>query len=1205
MNLYTLNNAIGVLPRWLRQILLVMRITVLILLTALMQLSAKSLAQKVNFVKKNASLEQVFNEITKQTGYNVLLPGDKLNIAKTTQANFKDASISTVLEQTLSNLDFTFMIEDKTIVIKPKSPTLLDKAKSVILNLVQDLIVRGKILDENGKPLQSASIMVKGKPQVYTTNEEGEFHIANVSEDAVLVISYVGYNQLSIVLKDAVLPLQIKLNPQMRELEEVKVTYSTGYQNIPKERATGSFVQLSNKDINRTVSTNILDRIVNITSGLTTQTGGRSEVSIRGISTINANQRPLIVVDGFPYGDGNPSGTSLAGGDPFIGEMINPNDIENITILKDAAAASIWGARSGNGVIVITTKRGNFNQKSNVQFNSSVNITERPDLFKASVISSADAVAFEKKLFETGIYNEFDDDYPSINYFPVVSPVIEILLARRRGAITGLEADRQLEQLTNHDVRNDVNKYLLRNSVNQQYNFNVSGGSDKMNYYGSVGYDKNLSSSIGNDYNRLTLRLNNTYRPIKNLKINAFIAYTQDNAKNNGMDYGQYIADGMRQVAPHTMLADENGNPLHVSYPGGLRTAYIDTIKTKGLLDWHYRPIDEIGNTDNSVKNFNIQLGGSLNYSIISGLSAEISGGYIRNLANTDSYYSTKTFFARNLINQYMFLNASKQPQYPIPLGGILDYTNEVKTSYNLRGLMNLNKTWGIHAVSAIAGVDIRESESDANKSRKYGFDPLSLGFSNSMNYNSLFTVRPLGGNVKIPDPGDLGGSLRRYLGYYTNAGYTLLNKYTITASARIDASNFFGIKANLKSIPLWSVGAGWNVKNEVFFKSKLISTLKLRGTYGFNGNMNNTATALPTIRYFAGPVSYNNFQRYASLNSPPNPGLTWEKVKMINLAFDFGLFNDRLNGSLEYYVKNAENLIGGIIAEPTKGYPSYNGNYASIKGEGIDFILNALVSNGGFKWNTSLNISYNTDEVTDYKVDEFALANAASYFGGGLPIIGKPLYKFYSYRWAGLDGQTGNPLGVVNGQTVPFSTVIGFDDNFEPNTKPSDLVYNGRATPNVFGNLINTFSYKGVSASFNILYSFGYYFRRPSIDYNTLQDYWGAHGDYAQRWQKPGDELITNVPSMPETPDNRYQFYSQSEILVEKGDHIRLQDIRLSYDLNKNSFKKLPFTSASVFINANNTGLILWRANKKGLDPLGNTVPTPRSIAFGLTLNY
>jgi TonB-linked SusC/RagA family outer membrane protein len=1182
------------------QIWRIMRLSFIFIFAALMQVSASSLAQKITLSERQATLETILQKIRLQTGYDFLYDVQAIKAAKPIDINVRNSSLADALNSCLAGQDFSFTIDDKSVIIRRKEPSFPDN----LVARFTDIDVRGRVVDEQGNPLPNASIQVKGKAKVYNSNEKGEFSIPDVADDAILVIRYVGYKMLEIAVKDAVMPLEIKLNVATGELEEVKVTYSTGYQNIPKERATGSFVQIDNETINRGVSTNILDRIAYLTSSLKKGNTGsqNTDLSIRGISTISSNSKPLIVIDGFPYEENNSASFTFS----VQLNNLNPNDVESITILRDAAAASIWGARSANGVIVITTKRGRFNQKASISFTGSTTLTERPDLFKLDLMSSSDAIDYEKKLFASGLYDAYNGPFAANYGYAVVSPAIEILLARKRNSITQQEANEQLAELSNHDTRDDINKYLVRNGVTQQYNFNVSGGGEKMSYYSSVGYNKNNSSNVGNNARTLTLNLNNTFRPIKNLELNAYINYNQTTTEANGIGYSQFIANGNNKFAPYTMLADANGNPMHVPISGSFRTAYLDTVKTIGLLDWHYRPLDELNNQDNINKSFNLRFGGAIKYTIMEGLSVDLIGQYNRTTINNDNYQSLRNYITRDYVNRFMFLNASGQPQYPVPLGGILDISNQIQNAYDLRSTLNFNKTWGKHGVSAISGIDIRESQYDTNQSRRYGYDPLTLTYANNINYGTTYVNRPNGVNRLITENGVINGFLVRNYSYYGNVGYSLLSKYRLSASGRVDAANLFGMKANLRAKPNWSVGTAWDISREDFFKTKTISSLIIRATYGYNGNVDNSATSLPVIFYGTNSQTYQRPIQYASRGSSPNPGITWEKVRVINYALDFGMFSNRMTGSLEYYRKKATNLIApGPPVDKTSGVSSYRGNFGAMKSKGIDLILKGIIFNSAVKLKTDLNVSYNMNEVTEYYSDASLLNNALFYLSGSVLPIGKPRSSLYSYRWGGLDSQSGNPMGIINGQVVPFVTVLGSTGGVS-NTRPSDLVYHGQTAPIVSGNVMNDISYKGFAVSFNITYDLGYYLRRSSVDFNTLQTNYSTHGDYRLRWRKVGDEMITNVPSMPITSDNRYEFYKNSEVLVEKGDNIRLRDIRLIYNLNKKNIKKIPFKNISLSLIADNLNMLLWRANKVGIDPdFNNTVPNPRSIAFGLNLNY
>jgi hypothetical protein len=287
----------------------------------------------------------------------------------------------------------------------------------------------------------------------------------------------------------------------------------------------------------------------------------------------------------------------------------------------------------------------------------------------------------------------------------------------------------------------------------------------------------------------------------------------------------------------------------------------------------------------------------------------------------------------------------------------------------------------------------------------------------------------------------------------------------------------------------------------------------------------------------------------------------------------------------------------------PQTGVSTFKGNTADTKGNGVDITLNSRNLDGTFKWYTNFLFSYTKDVVTKYLLTSTNTASdylTASY--SSIPTVGKPLYGIYSYKWGGLDPQTGGPQGYLNGQlSKDYASIIAA-------ATPQNLIYNGSARPTMFGSLRNTFSYKRFSLSANISYRLGYYVRRASVQYATVLSGLGGHGDYELRWQKPGDEAFTQVPSIPATIDNnRDSFYAFSSVLVEKGDNVRLQDFRISYNLTKADIKRLPFRSVQIYSYAANLG-ILWKAAKNKLDPDavdGTTLPVQKTIAFGIKTEF
>ncbi|KQB99888.1 hypothetical protein AQF98_15350 [Pedobacter sp. Hv1] len=975
--------------------------------------------------------------------------------------------------------------------------------------------------------------------------------------------------------------MEIVLVEAIDELSEINIV-STGYQSLPKERATGSFVQLNNELLNRRISTNIIDRLEDITPGLIFNKGkAGSSISIRGQNTIYGNSSPLIVIDNFPY----------------EGELsnINPNDVESITILKDASSASIWGSKAGNGVIVITTKKGKYDQPPKISFNSNLTIGAKPDLFYQPRMSTADYIDIEKKLFEQNYYKQFE----TLTSNPALTPVVELLIAKRDNPLLANQIDEQIEALKRNDVRNDFEKYFYQNSIKQQYNLNINGGGKQYRYYVSTGYDHNTDNLINNRYNRVTLNFGNNFSLLNDhLEASANIYYTQGNAiSNNSGTRTIGMTGSATSLYPYAKLADDEGNALAMTQD--YRVKFIRDAQNAGLIHWTYKPLDEIylGNNTKNSKDYRINT--SLRYKIFPILNAEALYQYgstnilNRNLRNDQSYYT------RNLINRYTQASSTGVLSYPIPKGGINDLSNSNIENQNIRLQLNFSKNWSNnHEINGIAGYELREYHTISNNNRMYGFDEEHATLSKVDYLSTYRQYFNSGSSIAIPFSDSSTELTDRYLSYYANASYTYLSRYMISISGRLDRSNLFGVNANQQGVPLYSIGFAWNVNKENFYKIDWLPNLKIRTTYGYNGNISKTLSAYTTARYSSGNAIN---QIYATIINPPNPELRWERVRMINLGIDFNAKGDRLSGSIEPYFKQGIDLIGDIAYAPSTGINTFRGNTANTKGHGVDIILNSKNVSGVFKWETNVLYSYVTDKVVDYNLKQSAVFYTQFGETNVYPLEGKPFYALYSYQWAGLDPKTGAPQGYLNGQVSQDYT------NILNAATPDNLIYHGSARPTIFGSLRNTFSYKQISISANITYRFNYFFRTPLISYNDILTGQGfAYGSYTTRWQKEGDELFTNVPSMPLSLNgNRDILYNYSEATVEKGNNIRLQDINLTYIIN-NKRQLSSFKRTQIYCYANNIGII-WKATKTDFDPdYSNADYTPvRTFGVGLKIDF
>ncbi|MBB5436355.1 TonB-dependent SusC/RagA subfamily outer membrane receptor [Pedobacter sp. AK017] len=532
-----------------------MKLTIFILIIALIQVSARGFGQKITLNTNHTPIEKVLQSITNQSGYEILYDLKDLKDQKVS-LKLNNVSVEEAIKTVLKDLPFTYQIIKNNIVLKKEEPTFLER----LAERWADRDVRGRVVDETGKPLPGASVRVKGKNTVANTNSEGEFVMKGLADDAVLLISYVGYKQLELPLKGTVMPLEIKLNQVTGELEEVAVKGSTGYQVIDKNHP-GSFDVIDNELVNRTMGTSVLSRIEDLTPGVlfnkTRGANSTNQLLIRGRNTINSNTYPLIVLDNFPYdGDIN---------------NINPNDIESFTILKDASAAAIWGARAGNGVIVITTKRGKT-AKPQVSLRSNVMVSEKPDQFYSSRISSSDFIDIERDLFNQGRYNALIN---ATRLPQPLTPVIEILAKQRQGQLTVAEANAHIDKLRNQDVRNDLDRYFYQTAINQDNHLSVSGNTSGINYYLSGGWSKGIPNNLGDaQIDRVNLRTNNTFKVNNKLNIDVGLTYTK-NMRNAGNGAATITPGASKSLYPYADLVDDQGNGLILVKD--YRSAFTDT----------------------------------------------------------------------------------------------------------------------------------------------------------------------------------------------------------------------------------------------------------------------------------------------------------------------------------------------------------------------------------------------------------------------------------------------------------------------------------------------------------------------------------------------------------------------------------------------------------------------------------------------------
>ncbi len=1051
-------------------------------------------------------------------------------------------------------------------------------------------LVNGHVLNEqNNEILAGASIRALGARATAFSDSTGSF-VVRVRLADTLVVSLVGYEDKQVFVSSGLNHFQVRLHPIHSNLGDV--TIYTGYQNLKPNAVNGSYVVIDNKKLNQKTGLNILDRLKGVTSSLLFNVGksnnnpqNNTGITIRGLSTINGPLDPLIVVDNFIYdGDIN---------------NINPNDVESITVLKDAAAASIWGARAGNGVIVITTKKGKFNQKLQVGFNSDVIVTDKPNLFFQPQISSADYINFEQALFQKGYYNS---QFTSRTH-PAISPAVQVFEDRKKGLISTTDSTAQIDALKQIDNRSQYADYFYQKGATQQYALNLRGGSQNLAWLLSGAYDKAINN-LRADYNKINLRFENTYRPLKNMTLNAGVYYTNSTNTSGLSPYNTVSEINNTRYIPYMNLVGANG--ASIPFLHNYDPRYIDTAGAGYLLNWDYYPLQDYQHSYSKTNVEDLLANVSLNYKIMKGLNATLLYQYDKQNSYQASMQDSSSYYTRNLINSFSQLNrATGVVTHIVPLGGILTKNYSSLHSYNFRGQLNFDRTFNdIHHISAIAGFEVRDESAQRSGVTYYGYNADPLSYSSNLDYANSYPNFITGSKKQIPNGDNLTATENRFVSLFSNASYSYKQRYTLSASMRKDGSNIFGANTNDKWKPLWSAGLGWQLSKEKFYQLNWLPYLKISATYGVGGNVDLTKSALPVGTYQQNRT-YNNLRAMEILQLN-NPDLSWERSYQTNFKLDFSTHKNILSGSIEYYRKKGTSLYAPTPYDyTTYGLSStITANVADMKGKGVDINLHTVNINRAFKWTTDFLYNFNQSITSKYYTS--TAHSIESFLGGGniiTPVVGKPLYAIAAYKWGGLDAD-GNPQGYLHDTLTTDYNAIA-QSALNDGLAGGSIVYIGSANPTSYGSLMNEFSYKGFSLSFNITYKLGYYLIKPALSYYNLATQGTNSVGYNKRWQQPGDEQKTDVPSFVyPLNQNRDAFYAASQVNTIKGDHIRLQFINLSYSLVSNKAKPV-FKNIQVYINAANLG-ILWRANQDHIDPdFANSIPDPETFTVGIRANF
>lgn len=1173
-------------------------------------------------------LAQAIKRIEQQFNANLSYEHNLLNGKFVDPASLKGNRLEEVLKKVLYPNQLVFLyVDDRSYSIVRRQETSNRNQQSISENDRTASTgmerVSGTVRSASGKTIPFASIWIKDTRKGGKVDENGRFMLYDLAPTNELVFTAVGYKSKTVMVGNRE-QMVVVMEAEENMLEEVVI--STGYQKISKERATGSATVISAKELEKNPSPNLINRMEGLAPGLqvslgsgdrtftynnnqmgiysSTRTIGQNDynLTVRGVGSIDTDteKSPLIVIDGAI------SNIDLA--------MLNPNDVDNITILKDAAAASIYGVRAANGVIVVTTKKGSNTGVPRINFSFNTAFSGNPDLGYLRTMNSAQMIDYQEELVAKNILNSNNIAtnlymYAS-SYYP--GEVAAAAIRLKNGLISQADYDALVNPLKQIDNRAQIQQYLLRPMNNQQYNLSISNGTENNNYFYSASYANENPFTKGENGKRFTFSLNNNWKIFKIATLSTSIRGTFFRNSKNGIDIAQLYDANSSTLLPYQLLADQNGNGI---YYNRINPGFTQPLGP-AYKDWRYNYLQELQLLDNLQKDNNYSAVINLEVPLYKGLKGSVSYANERSFGENRAFNDEKSYKNRLLLNEFTPIGETTNT-IGINKGGIYNIINSSMNNYTVRGQLNYDATFDQkHEITAIAGSEIRQTQAGQGMKTMYGYNP-QTGFNRDVSYaqNSYNTLMGyLSGLSGGPTQAD---RTRRFLSYFSNAAYTLNGKYTVSGSVRYDDYNNFGLDRSFRATPLWSSGLKWNLAKEHFMqKFTWLNQLGLRATYGVNGNITQDVRPFTYISF--DNAAYNpTGQPSASIIAVANPQLRWEKTYVTNLGLDFGLLDNRLTGTIDYYRKNGKDLLYSFpIAAPyvgTIGAGSLKRNTASMSGKGIDLgLTGTFVRNTDWNLDATLNFSYNTNTITDNRFDPKDIsAFTYSYNPIGISYLeGYPSDKIFVFRHAGLDEKGLTQIYNKNNEIIPVTqTLSGVED----------LAYAGRRVAPYYGSFRTNLRYKQWSVYALISYQFGNVFMKPSVESYmapsrglTIPKF-DLSADIADRWREAGDEAFTNVPALTADIYSSYslQRYQNSDINVLKGDYIRLREISLSYGLPKNLLNRLKVENIQLAGSVRNLGLI-WTANKEGYDPdftnlVGNTTnlrPVP-SYNFSINVSF
>ncbi|WP_164914160.1 SusC/RagA family TonB-linked outer membrane protein [Aquimarina sediminis] len=1212
-----------------------MRLTILLIILSLFRINANTYSQntKISLDVKNNSIERVFDLIQQKTEFKVFFKGSEVNTKRKVSLKVSNKRVEYILDRIFKNTNISYKIVDKQIVlikrsIDSKGPVKI-KPQALIMPQ-KGFEISGQVVDKNGLPIPGATVSIQGTTTGVVTDFDGNFSM-RVSVSDVLKIENLGFQTQTVTVTDKNKKnYTFTLIESVESLDEVVIT--DGFKKVDRRLFAGVATKLNLEDIkidgvsdaSRLLEGRDAGVVVDNVSG---SFGASPRIRIRGNTSLNGNNNPIWVVDGVILEDNvELDQQDLASGDinSLIGSSIaglNPDDIQSFSILKDASATALYGARAKNGVIVITTKKGKRGSLR-VNYNNNFAYRLRPRYTNFNVLNSQQELSVYAELVDKGLIDlttaQLAESYGVLGQY--------YNLRRTNDVEIGANGQLADNFFRRYQVANtDWFKTLFNDlSLQQNHSLSISGGSDDAVYYFSASYLNDQGQTIGDQAQRYTTKLNT--------KFNLTDKFTVSTSLTGSFRDQRAPGTNDRSLNPLTGEFDREFeiNPYTFSLTNSRSVTPYDENGNLEFFRKNYAPFNIIHELENNYIDIDvtdITFQTDLDYKIANNLTVNSVFNYRKAITQREHIIGDKSNQAEAFradegvlanVNPFLYQdrdNLTRPPYSILPEGGVNIFNEDILDYVYWRNSVSWNPYIGDnHQFTFLLGQEIKSS---TRQRREYNGIGISYENGYLINTNPDAIDQLTDNNRQYFD---IENFRDRFTGFFFNAGYTLNNKYTLNGTLRYDGSNLQGSSPDSRYLTNYNISGAWNIDKEDFFKAEWVDLLKLKATYGLSGGRGPSNTSASLDLRGTLPLRPQDVESVIRINSLENSNLTFEKLKEFSAGLEFSMFNNRVAGELGYYNRNSFDLIGDIKTSGIGGQAFKRGNYADLAVEGYEFALSTInVKTRNFEWSTNINVGYNTEEVKELKFDP-RLVDLIS--PSGAPFTGREISALYSVRFAGL-----NEYGIPTFFDADNNRVTNIDLQSREDIEKI-LKYEGPTQPRGAGGLSNTFKYAGFSLSTNISFKFDYKIRLNSNFDAAYTDFNSLPGELINRWALPGDENITNIPAILDnriiinqlngfvnngivfTGDNAYQLYNNSDLRVVDGTYARMRSIALGYTVPSDYAKKLGLSSARIRLQGENLFLLYSDKGLNGQDPEffnagGAALPVPKTVSLSLNVGF